>query len=340
MASLPPGTPPIPQDIAALTDGLNEVLSRRNLCGAEELRTLPLPNEARKLAEQPRADLTAAQVQRLNRLVLDSAFPNYLKKLYGRGWRPVIAVYGLAGLAVALLFWLGFRDSPATHPRCNAEEVALIAANRATTVAETPAPLPLRALLRSWSMWMVSLGQVSANFGWLFLVTWLPRYLAEVHRVPVLERGGMAGVPLAVGMFGMLAGGWLTDRLTRAVGLRWGRALPLLISRVLAMLAFAACVLFHSPWPVVLALAVVAVTTDLGTPAIWAYNQDVGGRSIGAVLGWNNMWGNLGAALSPWGLALVIEHFGWNAMFLTCAASYLVSALTSLGVDARERLAE
>jgi sugar phosphate permease len=340
IAALPAGATPTPQVVASLTAGLNDVLTRRDLCGEEELRTLPLPNEARKLADQPRADLTPAQVVRLNRLVLDAAYPNHLKKLYGRGWRPVMAVYGVAGLLVALVFWLCFRDSPATHPLCNAEEIALIGANRPPSVVEKPPPLPLAALLRSRSMWMVSLNQITVNFGWVFLVTWLPRYLAEVHQVPVLERGGMAGLPLAVSMFGMLAGGWLTDRLTRSVGLRWGRALPILLSRVLAMLAFAACLLFHSPWPVVLALAVVAVTTDLGTPAIWAYNQDVGGRSIGAVLGWNNMWGNLGAALSPWGLALVIEYFGWNAMFLTCAAAYLVSALTSLGVDARERLAE
>jgi nitrate/nitrite transporter NarK len=184
-------------------------------------------------------------------------------------------------------------------------------------------------------MWLMSLNQFSGNIGWLFLIAWLPRYLDEVHKVPVLERGVMAGVPLFVGMAGMLAGGWLTDRLTRAVGLRWGRCLPILLSRAVAVCAFASCLLFSTPWPVVLALALVAVATDLGVPAIWAYNQDVGGRYVGAVLGWNNMWGNFGAAIAPWVLKQVFVHVSWDAMFLFCAATFLVSGLMALGVDAR-----
>jgi len=330
---------PLPQQLDTLTAGLNHVLDWPDLCGAEEVRELPLPTEALELAKVPRPELAPAQLRRLNRLTLEAAYPDHVKKLYGLAWRPVMAVYGAVGLVVAGLFWLGFRDRPALHPRCNPEEVALIDAGRPAQVPAKPPSLPLAALLRSRSMWLVSLNQVSANIGWLFLVTWLPRYLAEVHKVPVLERGRMAGVPLAVGMAGMLAGGWLTDRLTRALGLRWGRCLPMALPRFLAMGAFVACLLFETPWSVVLALAGVAVLTDLGTPAIWAYNQDVGGRYVASVLGWNNMWGNFGAALSPWLLTKVIDGWGWNAMFLTCAATYLCSGLVSLGVDARVPIA-
>jgi nitrate/nitrite transporter NarK len=99
------------------------------------------------------------------------------------------------------------------------------------------------------------------------------------------------------------------------------------------MAAFASCLLFHTPWPVVLALGLVAMMTDLGTPAIWAYNQDVGGRYVGSILGWNNMWGNLGAALAPSLLDKVIG-VGWNEAFLACAAAFLVSGVLALGVDA------
>jgi ACS family glucarate transporter-like MFS transporter len=272
-------------------------------------------------------------LRRLNRLTLEAAFPDHVKKLYGRGWRPVLAVYGVAGVLVAGLFWLVFRDRPSSHPLCNAQEVALIEAGRPPQAAKLP-PMPLGPLLRSRSMWLISLSQFTTNFGWVFLVTWLPRYLDVVHKVPVVERGWMAAVPLVFAMAGMLGGGCLTDRLTLAVGVRWGRCLPLAVSRFVAMAAFAACLLFHEPWPVVLMLGVVALVTDLGTPAIWAYNQDVGGRYVGAVLGWNNMWGNFGAAVAPPLLALVFVRLGWNELFLTCAAAYLVSGLVSLGVDA------
>jgi nitrate/nitrite transporter NarK len=248
----------------------------------------------------------------------------------------VLLVYGAAGLLVAAVFWLIVRDRPEEHPGCNAAEVHLIEAGRPAIPAATASHegLPLRAILRSRSLWLISAAQFGTNIGWVFLLTWLPRYLADVHHVPVVERGWMAGLPLLVGMSGQLGGGWLTDRLTRAVGLRWGRCLPMALSRFVAMAAFALCPLLRLPWLVTAALAVVALATDLGTPATWAYCQDVGGRQVGAVLGWGNMWGNLGAALSPLLLNFVIGRWGWDAMFLACAAAFLFSGVTALGVDA------
>jgi sugar phosphate permease len=336
-AALPDGAAADPAQAAAVTAGLNEVLSRRDLCREEDVRELSLPREARRLAEAPRAGLSTAEVERLNRLVLEAAFPDHIKKLYVRGWRPVMAVYGAAGVVVAGLFWLCFRERPREHPWCNAAEVALVEGGGAA-VKEPRRPahaLPVASLLSSRSLWLISFSQFTTNFGWVFLVTWLPRYLADVHRVPVLERGVMAGVPLLAGMGGMLAGGWVTDRLTRAVGLRWGRCLPLALSRFVAMAAFAACVGLESPWAATAALSVVAVATDLGTPAVWAYKQDVGGNYVGSILGWGNMWGNVGAAVSPLVLNALIAGYGWPALFVACAFAFLLSGLSALGVDAR-----
>jgi ACS family glucarate transporter-like MFS transporter len=195
--------------------------------------------------------------------------------------------------------------------------------------------LPLGRLLRSRSLWLSSLAQFGTNFGWVFLLTWFPRYLADVHQVPILERGWMVSLPVLLGMAGMLAGGWLTDRLTRRLGLRWGRGLPMALTRFLAMTAFLACVTFDSPWAVTGALCLVAIATDLGTAATWAFLQDVGGRHVGTVLGWGNMWGNVGAALSPLILDWVIGPGRWGACFCACAAAFLLAGVAALGIDAR-----
>ena len=81
-------------------------------------------------------------------------------------------------------------------------------------------------MLRSRSLWLSSLSQFGTNFGWAFLFTWFPRYLGDVHHVPVLERGWLASMPLLWGMSGMLAGGWLVDRLTRGSGCAGAAACP------------------------------------------------------------------------------------------------------------------
>ena len=80
-------------------------------------------------------------------------------------------------------------------------------------------------------------------------------------------------------------------------------------------------------------MVLVSFGTDLGTPAFWAYSQDVGGRHVGSVLGWLNMWGNVGAALSPVLFGPMVEHGLWNLQFVCCAVAFLTAAIAILGVN-------
>lgn len=252
-------------------------------------------------------------------------------------WRPVLWIYGIVGVGVAAWFWLGVRDRPQEHPHCNLEEIDAIEAGRPTT-ASSPhglaGALPIRYMLSNFSLWCACFMQFGTNFGWVFLITLLPRYLTEAHQVPLGPRGLMTSLPIFVGMGGMLMGGWLTDRLTRALGLRWGRRLPMAVSRFCAMTAFLVSLLLDSPWAVTAAFCFVAVSTDLGTASLWAFKQDVGGRYVGSILGWGNMFGNMGAATSPLVLNWVVSEAGWSYAFVACAMAFCVAGVAALGVDA------
>jgi ACS family glucarate transporter-like MFS transporter len=183
-------------------------------------------------------------------------------------------------------------------------------------------------------MWLNCFAQVGTNIGWVFLVTWFPRYLLENHQVPILERGLMASTPLIAGWFGMLGGGRLTDFLVARMGLRWGRRMPWAFSRYIGMIAFLICPLLNEPWAATIVLSIVAISTDLGTASAWAFCQDVGGKYVGSILGWGNMWGNLGATISPILLAWVFESWGWTYMFWVCAAAFLAAGSFAMGIDA------
>jgi nitrate/nitrite transporter NarK len=320
-----------------ITAGLNEILQRRDLYGRIDPNEYELEREGRDLAKLAESALTPAQVERRNRLLLEAAFPDHIRKLYGLGWRPVMLVYGAFGVLLALAFWVWYRDRPRDHPACNQAEVAIIEGGRPaglTAPHGKVSGLPLNYILRSRSLWCSSVSQFGTNCGWIFLLSWLPRYLSEVHRVPIVERGWMAFTPPIVGIFGMFCGGWLTDRLVRSIGLRWGRGLPMAMTRFTAMAAYLVCLGLHSPWPIVIVLSLVSLSVDMGTPALWAFTQDVGGRHVGSVLGWGNMWGNVGAAVAIPVLSRLAGSLGWHAVFLFCAASFLVSGLAALGVDA------
>ena len=144
----------------------------------------------------------------------------------------------------------------------------------------------------------------------------------------------MAAIPLWFGWTGMLLGGWLSDRVVERFGLRW-RILPVAVGRLLGMAAYLSCLLHPSAWLVTVSFAIVAFSSDVGNPSSWSYKMDVGGRYVGSIHGWANMWGNLGATISPVLLQFVVERGGWDAAFLTCATAFLIAGVAALGVDAR-----
>jgi MFS family permease len=260
-------------------------------------------------------------------------------------WRPALWIDGLVGLVIAACYWHIVRTRPEEHPRCNEAERALLP----RTAGEPPPSLrTLRGVLwatcRSRSVWLSSIAQVAVNLGWAFLITWLPTYLSEARGVEAVEGGRMATVVLACGMVGMLCGGAYCDWTTRLLGPRWGRIAPVVTGSTLAGLAYLACPWAPTAWTVVAFCGAVSFGTDLGNAAFWAFMQDVGGRNVGTVAGWANMWGNFGASaaakLLPWVLAHHDANKDWHEVFLVCAASYLVAILAALGMNALDRVEE
>jgi sugar phosphate permease len=327
------------EDRRTIIKGLNDVVHGTELNSADVFDGLKLEKGAVWLRKRVDAgeSLSSDERQRLHRLLAEAVFPVTLGKVYVSGWRPVIVGYGLLGLIVAGVLWRVLRVRPSEHPRCNAAEIALIDEGRSTSTAATDGPsqkVPWRGILTSRSLWFNSISQINTNIGWIFIVTWFPRYLLEIHDVPFIERSWMVFVPLTAGIVGMLCGGKLTDWLVPRIGLKWGRRLPWGGSRFIGMTAFLICPFLGTPWAVTIALGVVAISTDLGTAAGWAFCQDVGGKNVGSVLGWGNMWGNLGAAGAPILHALIIDSYGYDYVFYLCGGAFLLAALCGLNIDA------
>jgi nitrate/nitrite transporter NarK len=89
-----------------------------------------------------------------------------------------------------------------------------------------------------------------------------------------------------------------------------------------------------SAWTVIVALGFMAFLVDLSNPTIWAFAQDVGGRHVGAALGFGNMLGNFGAAASPVILQLVRKSLGWDVAFLICAGSFVLAGVCGACLNA------
>ena len=268
------------------------------------------------------------------------------------GWQPVLISYGLLGIFVAFGVACVCRDTPSDHPRCNEAERNLIAGHDAATgtiaTESDRAAFPWWPVLTSVSLWGNSLTQFFTNIGWLFVVTWLPRYLGDVHKVPLSEQAVMTALPTAAGIAGMFCGGWWTDIAARRFGLKWGRRLPVMITRFMAASGYGLCLIVGLmcppdpdsrwlPWTIIIGLSAATFCCDLGVPAIWAYSQDVGGRFTASIMGWSNMWGNFGAAVAPLIYNAILGETPalsqWNWLFAVCTGVFALSGITSLVLD-------
>jgi len=333
-------------------------IKRPELFHEVDVSRLKMSPEGRQLQERrlEGATLDAAESTRLNRFILEASFPGAVKRFRGIGWRPTMIIYGVVGLAVAIAFYVIARDLPESHPWCNAAERNVIddEPTRLSKASEAPnPPFPMIPMLTNFGLWGNSLMQAFTNIGWLFVMVTFPRYLESVHNVSFAGQAIMTAIPTAAGILGMYMGGWWTDLATHSMGRKWGRRLPVLATRFTAGLGYAICVVLSLcfvpdssqtwlPWAYVAALCLMSFSVDMGNPAVWGYAQDVGGKYTASVLGWANMWGNLGAAVAPlvYGKFLGDKPttFHWTLVFAACMVAFILSGLCSLVMDSTKPL--
>ena len=255
-------------------------------------------------------------------------------------WRYVGWIYGSTGIAVAIGFWVVFRDRPREHPWANEAERALLEEGRARQPErrEPPKRFPWKAVLSSRSLWFASLYQLTTNIGWVFLVTSLPTYLKAVKHMSDADNGLISTKALLLGIVGLPLGGMLTDYWTKKYGPRLGRMLPLVLTRIVAVAAYFAVMAADTPLQMFAAFGSLALFVDMGMPAMWGLMQDISGRHQAQLFGWANMWGNFGAGLQPivvgWLLTRFDHQHNYQPALLFCAGALIVSIGLAFGINA------
>jgi ACS family glucarate transporter-like MFS transporter len=193
-------------------------------------------------------------------------------------------------------------------------------------------------MLTNRSLQLLALAAVCVNVGWIFVATWLPTYLIEVHGADPKSAGFYTSLTAATGMAGCLAGGLGTDWLLHRIGLPWARRIPGMLGYGGAGLGFVVCWTLDDMNAIVAVLVVCSFLSDFALGSIWASFQDIGGPYAGTVLGFSNMCGNLGAACAISIIPRLKEHSGWPATFIMAACAYFVGALAWRFVDTRRKL--
>lgn len=257
-------------------------------------------------------------------------------------WRYAGWLYGFGGLAVALCYWLVYREHPRLHPRCNAAEIALLAEGRGDfqPSKNPPRSFPWAEACGSLNLWNVNAVQFFTNIGWAFLILSLPDYLKKVMKLDDAGSGWVTTAALFIGISALPIGGMTTDAISRRWGKRLGRMLPMSLTKFAAAGCYLLALTTDSTWGMALTFGLVTFFADFGLPAMWTTMQDISGKYQAQLFGWGNMWGNFGAAILPViftkTLLLYDTNHDYHEGVWLCAGAFVLAGVFALFVNAEK----
>ncbi len=259
------------------------------------------------------------------------------------GWRGVFLIFGCLGFAWSWSWLRWFRDRPADHPAVNAAELAHITGGTVAAPSGQGPPSKLWGqLLRSPEVWLLSVVAFANGYGFYFVITWLPTFLATLG-FSAATLAVYSGLPMIFAVPADLLGGVTTDCLARKLGLRLGRALVGGAAYAVAATAmFVATRATDNPHAAAVLLAVAGGASMFALAASWATCIEISSEHSGLVSATMNTMGQVGGMLSPIVLALLVERSGaagkWLLPLQLIAGLYALAALSWLFINPRRRL--
>jgi sugar phosphate permease len=254
------------------------------------------------------------------------------------GWRTPFFLFGLIGLCWAVVWYWYYRDTPAEHRSTNIAERSLIE-NSGGIRAERTRTVPWARILRSPSLWTLSLMYFCYGYSIDIYLDWFPKYLNDHRGFNLTQMGFYASLPLLAGAAGDLFGGTVSDRCARHFGnLKIARRAVALAGFILAAVFILPATFTSNSTASVLYSCVAVFGLEVTVGVAWAIPLDIGGEYAGTLASVMNTFGNLGSAVSPVLLAYLVGVYGWNVPFLVCSVLCVAGAVLSLAIDAERKI--
>jgi MFS transporter, ACS family, glucarate transporter len=267
------------------------------------------------------------------------SFLVWLIAVIGNWQAPVLLAAGL-GAVWCFLFWPWFRNQPEAMRQVNQVELKIIESGRAAKAAGTHGKIPWSAMVRSRSVVALCAMYGFLGYSGNFFLTLLPTYLKNHRHLSSETAGFLTSMPFACGTVACLMGGAMSDVIIRRWGPRWGRRTVGAIGMTLAAVCIL-CTAWANTVPLLgILLCLTFIGNDLAMGPAWAAAADIGGRHTGVLSGAMNMMASLTAALGALATGYLFESGHMILPFVIFSSSYLLGAISWLGVDVRRTLAD
>ena len=229
------------------------------------------------------------------------------------GWRPIFILFGL----VTLLWLIPWQRSIGGLPQAKAP-------------AAGPKQVPMAELVRRWPLWSMSIAHVASNYGFYFLLIWLPNYLVkarglELGEMTALATIGFVAQALAAIGFGLWSDRWTSAGRSEATIRRW----MMIVAQIAQGIAIVGVLMADSITGIAIWLCIAGIATGSLSLNIYAVAQMFAGpRAAGSWIGFQNAIGNsFSGILGPVIAGMIVDTAGYDGAFYVAAAVAIVGGI-------------
>jgi MFS transporter, ACS family, glucarate transporter len=250
------------------------------------------------------------------------------------GWRNALYVSAAVACLIAPAWaWYGY-DRPEQHPRISEEEIKVISEGRIET-EEYPFRInTCWKLLSNREIVLLALSYCCLGYVFYIFIFWFYIYLLEVRGFGILKGSFFTSIPFVVSAVLTPLGGWLTDLLSRRIGLSWGRRSVGLIGMTLASILLFVGAFSSYAYLALGSLCLCVGFLEFTEGSFWSSTIDVAGPYSGTAAGILNMGSNFGGVVSTAIMPVLVNRIGWLGALSSGAVISLVGSFLWLGIRA------
>ena len=253
------------------------------------------------------------------------------------GWRTTFFLFGGIGVLWAIWWYAWFRDDPREKSGVTPEEIAVIGP---AVGGHGHHAAPWGAILAQPTLWWIMLMYFLYCWTTFFYLSWLHTFLENARGYSKQDLVAWSWLPFVFGGIANLLGGMASDRLSRRIGLTWGRRWIGFVGLCCSAVFTGLTLCTQDKLLTVLFLAIGYAGADFMLPVAWAVCLDVGGRHAGSVSGAMNMAGQAASFLSSVAFGYIVLYSGnnWDAPLVPMTVTAFLAALCWLRIDASRPL--
>ena len=237
------------------------------------------------------------------------------------GWRSAFYLLGALGIVWAVVWYWYYRNPSETS------QISITSTSSAASAPGKPS-IDWGLLLRSRQMWLLCGMYFFYAFGSWFFFSWFPTFMELGRGFDKSELTYAVAVPFIMSMIGNIAGGHLTDRLSRKYGIKTGRKALGSTSLALSAVCMFLAAFIPGKMAVFIFLSLCFGIFDLMLPSAWALCIDLGKQHAGTLSGAMNTAGNIGGFCCGILFGELVQQSGnYNQPLYMIAVMLIVSAV-------------